>query len=85
MIAWATLRQYIVVRVFQVAVVLVNQQVNATSVVVANWTDLGLPLNASMQVRDLFAGTDNGTAAGSIAKAVGPHDVVALRLTPASV
>jgi hypothetical protein len=49
-----------------------------------NWGDIGLPSDAKMSVRDLWAEQDKGTASGSFAVTVATsHDNAMLKLCPA--
>lgn len=62
------------------AVVLVNTGANGANIN-ATWRQLGLPTDAAMAVRDVYAGADRGIARGSVGAFVGSHDVAALTLT----
>ena len=63
------------------AVVLVNTGARGASIN-ASWRQLGLATNATMAVRDVYAGVERGSSAGSLSALVGSHDVAALTLTP---
>ena len=63
------------------AVVLVNTGVRGANIT-ASWHQLGLATNATMAVRDVYAGVEHGSSSGFFSVLVGSHDVAALTLTP---
>lgn len=47
-----------------------------------DWSTLGLPVDKSYEVRDLWAKASNGTYKGKFGARIQPHDVVMIVLTP---
>jgi alpha-galactosidase len=63
------------------AVILFNRG-NTEQAVAVSWHELGLPLDASPAVRDVWKHADLGRVKGTFSVRVAPHDVVMVRLTP---
>jgi len=65
-----------------IGVVLLNRG-NDTSDITVQWSDIGLPSGATVNIRDLWAHQSLGSATGSYtSKAIPSHGSVTLKLTP---
>jgi alpha-galactosidase len=62
------------------AVVLFNRG-GAQAQIALSWQELGLPFDAELAVRDLWAKKDLGKVKGTFVAAVPSHDVVMVKLT----
>lgn len=62
------------------ALALLNRSEQWSSIT-ASWGKLGIPADAQVSVRDIWAATERGLASNAISADVGPHSVVLLRLS----
>jgi alpha-galactosidase len=61
-------------------VVLFNRG-NAEAQMALSWQELGLPFDAELPVRDLWAKKDLGNVKGTLVASVPPHDVIMVKVT----
>ncbi len=65
------------------AVILLNRADNGSEPITVKWSDIGIPVDHSAVVRDLWARKDIGTFIGNYTSPnIDPHAVMMLKITP---